>query len=1398
MSFQWKRYWVRLSETFARDYYGFPEDPEHDHYLYRTEKAYPFSQLLRHQCLILLGEPGLGKTTVMEEEFSALEGQLGPNETALYFDLGSYTEASHLIGEVFSNQAVLDWIDGDGVLHLFLDSLDEGRIHIKPLTRHLSRELKKLPAERLKLRIACRSAEWPSTFTTTLEALWPKTEDKEAPQKIEQFTLIPLVQRNVEEAALECGLNPEAFVKEVIEKEIVPWAERPVTLNLLLSTYKKEGSLPATKWSLYETGCTHLCEESEDRKDAGIQAALTASQRMAIAGKIFALMLLSNKSYIWLGHSGEQGAEFGLQQDDILGRVNFGSGSNIELTPELVAEVINTGLFSSRGRHIIVPTHMTYAEFLTARHINSSPINAKATLSLITGSDGHLVPQLYEVSGWLSSVSPDLFNMIASIDPTELLRGDLSQTPQEQIEYLVECCLNGVENGEIAWPFFRDMSLGKLAHPKLAEQLKRHIKASSNRDMSYLAVNIAEACKQTELSNLLADIALDSTVDYATRRAAAGAVKEVGDADSCLRLLPLASGVDDDPDDSLKGWSLNALWPDHITASELFTFITPEKKDSIVSGYQHFLSQDLVPHLSPEDYVPALMWIAQNARETFHRFDELGEHILLGSLQHLENEDVFDAFTTAIYHIAANYNSILGGKAFGKAIQGCFTSFRRRCELITSFYYQATENPKEHFWHLLEVRKVFRPGSFFTLLNCALEEDDAKLAQVYMLTAGRLFDRRQPNQVDTALEFISNPLVSDEFSWLTTPTDLESDKATKARKHYQRVNRRQKKKKFKQLVTVDNFRNVLHNEIISDRWAHLAKLLNYSTSNKEYGLALNISYEKNEMWKELPDDIRHNVLVEAEQYIELSAPTQRGWRKTGTYKWQDYYGIGALSILAVFDKERLQNIAPQIVRKWIPDVLFLPYFSEEENEVNRTILMRRAYGAHPALFRKLIWAYLVMNKGATPYANLYKLDRCKSFWDEPLTDILEQIAWLQDVSPPFFATLLRFFFSVSPQRAHRFAWDYSVEGKDTGTINELQIICLAGIAKYSLTPEWERLWPIVTKDKETGEKFLFALQHNRKEFDNERLSLLSEGQVADLYIHTFNLFPNSEDPEYSGPVTGRHRIVDLKRLLLEHLTQRGTRDAVSELVRIQSHSHELDWVNYHITDARINMRTALWIPPSVENLKELFSVAGRRIIQNEQQLLEVVMEALETIEAILHKHTPDVNLLWDRDRSKESKKSQKFYPIDENSYSDYIKNRLEELLQKKGVILNREVEIRNPGKGQGERVDIHVDAVTYDEYSQEFDRIKLIIEVKGCWNKGVKNSMETQLRDRYMNEVDCRVGIYLVGWFLCDAWDETHYQYKDTPKLSLDDARELFNQQATELSGDNVTLKAFIMDTRLS
>ena len=56
------------------------------------------------------------------------------------------------------------------MLHIYLDSLDESMLNIKTIVALLSDEFKKYPVgERLFLRIACRTADWPTLFEEQLK-----------------------------------------------------------------------------------------------------------------------------------------------------------------------------------------------------------------------------------------------------------------------------------------------------------------------------------------------------------------------------------------------------------------------------------------------------------------------------------------------------------------------------------------------------------------------------------------------------------------------------------------------------------------------------------------------------------------------------------------------------------------------------------------------------------------------------------------------------------------------------------------------------------------------------------------------------------------------------------------------------------------------------------------------------------------------------------------------------------------------------------------------------------------------------------------------------------------------------------------------------------------------------
>ena len=157
-----------------------------------------------------------------------------------------------------------------------------------------------------------------------------------------------------------------------------------------------------------------------------------------------------------------------------------------------------------------------------------------------------------------------------------------------------------------------------------------------------------------------------------------------------------------------------------------------------------------------------------------------------------------------------------------------------------------------------------------------------------------------------------------------------------------------------------------------------------------------------------------------------------------------------------------------------------------------------------------------------------------------------------------------------------------------------------------------------------------------------------------------------------------------------------------------------------------------------------------------------------------------------------------FRPIDENAFSDYVKRYLDRDLKSRGIIVNREVELRrNYGGKPGERTDIHIDAVLKRPNGETYDSITAIIEVKGCWHSELETAMESQLVGRYLANNTCRYGLYLIGWFSCQQWDSQDSRKNKTPKITLDEARKQFNLQAETLSSSGNIVYAYVLNTAL-
>jgi hypothetical protein len=340
---------------------------------------------------------------------------------------------------------------------------------------------------------------------------------------------------------------------------------------------------------------------------------------------------------------------------------------------------------------------------------------------------------------------------------------------------------------------------------------------------------------------------------------------------------------------------------------------------------------------------------------------------------------------------------------------------------------------------------------------------------------------------------------------------------------------------------------------------------------------------------------------------------------------------------------------------------------------------------------------------------------------------------------------------------------------------------------------WSVVWPAMQQDAEFGRNVISGLVQSADQPAGPVGHRLTEGQLTELYLWAVRQYPYAEDPQHQGmhEVGLREMLARWRDSLLRQLKERGTPQSCEALRGVMQALPELDWLKWVLLEAQHITSRRTWVPPQPGEILKVASHSELRLVQSGDQLLEVVIESFKRLELKLQGETPAAIDLWNEIR--ESGTRRNFYrPKDENRFSDYVKRHLDEDLRQRGVIINREVEIR-----RGERTDIHVDAVVPTSDGQLYDSETVIIEVKGCWHEDLDHAMQTQLVDRYLKDNHCQQGLYLIGRFNCDQWDDGDHRKKQAPRLSITEAQQQFDSQAENLSQEGLHIKAVVLNTAL-
>jgi hypothetical protein len=198
----------------------------------------------------------------------------------------------------------------------------------------------------------------------------------------------------------------------------------------------------------------------------------------------------------------------------------------VNVSEDALREVLDTGLFSSRGPSRFGWAHQTYAEFLTARYCKrwQMPIEQIRPLIFHPSDQGRrLIPQLHEVSAWMSAMDPEILKAVASSDPEALLGAAAASLSDGQRRLIVDSLLQQASKGRnlhLRWGLF--WLYRKLKHAQLPDQLRPYLREATHAiGARHVAVSIAWACRVEEVGAELAEVALDPSVDPGLRTSAA-------------------------------------------------------------------------------------------------------------------------------------------------------------------------------------------------------------------------------------------------------------------------------------------------------------------------------------------------------------------------------------------------------------------------------------------------------------------------------------------------------------------------------------------------------------------------------------------------------------------------------------------------------------------------------------------------------------------------------------------------------------------------------------------------------------------------------------------------------------------------------------------------------------
>ncbi len=1393
MSYFAPRFWLPHAQLLRLEQTGFLPDPQDQYGQAANPQARSLAALKDISCLMLLGEPGFGKSTALRRERGDVATGVGDGDLlTLAVDLGATRDEEVLRSKIFGSEVFESWSHGEGTLHLQLDSLDEARLRIEVIADLLVEGLQGADVARLRLQIACRSADRHRRLEGDLAELF-------GDEAFAIYELLPLRVADVTAFAQDVGVDADSFIAEVMARNLASLASRPLTLRFLLAAAKSGGGLPDSITHLYFGGCKLLLEEpDEDRRSGSVAGTLSVSQRVAIAGRIAGAVMFSGCSGVLVDAATLPSAD-DVALDALVGgreTTDTAATDTFAANEQAVRETLGTGLFSVRGNGRMGFAHQTFAEFLAARYL-AARMSKEQVLELLTLHESgarRVIPQLREIATWLATLSPELFDELLPADPDVLLRGDLALVSDERRMALVEALLLAAETETLdRWDRRIRGNLRVLAHPDLANQVVAVLfdptAAPAGRE---LAAELAGACGLLGLADRMATLALEEDTPLPLRQTVVRALQDGSPPSGVLeRLIPLALDPhSSDNSDELRGTALKALWPEVLSAEQLLHSLRPPQNPTLLGFYRMFLRTELMTGFADTDLPVALRWATTLPREYFSAdaLSELVQQILVRAWERREDPAVFVEFVGLVRSFLAGGFDLLDPQ---EAQRGLVLIDRDgRHALVAALIPFIADGSLSTRLVVFSTPRLLDRDDIDWLVN------ELRMAEAGPLEIGwaRLLEAMLGFDVSLGLvmearEFSS--VLRDLTAYQFDPVLIDSPEADTERKNFWRRQSWEQKRSEDPVDAPDmtariqeDLKRIEEGEIYA--FWHLNLNLSVEPGQNRYTRDFQSDLTKFPGWEAADETVRERVMNAAERYLVDGDPVPNQWFGQSKFNRPAAAGYRALRLLAEHLPDRLAALGPEVWSRWAPIIVSWPSDALEDSEINKR-LIAICFSLVP--IETCDWFLRSLDAEIMHSGHAFPVRRLDS---AVLGNVQEQM--LQRIGDDDLPRAARVdMLTVLLQNDSEPAQQQAEHLLDPSRLQSdcehraLAIDVAPLLAEYAPDVGWPVLWGLVQADTEFGQAVFETLASER---GRGVVSRLEEAQLAALFAWLERHYPHAEDPPLKDGFVGpRQQVGHWRDQVLMNLVNAGTQESIVQLDRLQQCFPHLEWLSRLRRQAQEQVRRSRWIPPQPVDVVSLAADASRRWVTTDAELREVLVASLLRANEALQSATPAAADLWDTSVRR---------PKQENEISDWLKRWLDNDLRGRGIIVGREVQIHPGPRGKmGESGDLVVEA-SAGERVEGSDIVSVTIEVKGCWHSDVDTAMKSQLAERYLLPEGQRQGIYLVSWFDADNWDTNDRRCTRCRRRGLQESRTFFIQQAREVSAEHkVEIDAVVLDCSL-